>query len=75
MKANDLTPHAIAGYRGERNANIATSPAWYAHKLGEHFQRSGRPEPRDVRMGRGYKVHGSDMLFSFDANHAITRVK
>lgn len=75
MKANDLTPHALAGFRGERNSNLATSPAWYAHKLGEHFQHTGRPEPRGVRMGRGYQIHGNDMLFKFDTDNSITRIR
>lgn len=75
-KSADLTLEATKGFNGESgNPYLATSSAWFAYKLGEYFQRTGRPLPRDVRMGRGYQIHASDMLFAFDARNAITRVK
>ena len=70
----DLTDKAIEGYVGMGNAYIATSPSWFAYKLGEYLKRTGRSQPRDVRMGRGYQIHANDMLFSFDAQDAVTRV-
>ena len=78
-KANDLTIEACAGYASDMtmvsNPFLATSPAWYAYKLGEYLKRTGRTMPRDVRMGRGYQIHANDMLFAFDNHNAITRVK
>jgi hypothetical protein len=74
-KKDDLTPKAVEGYVGMGNAYIATSPSWFAYKLGEYLKRTGRTEPKNVRMGRGYQIHANDMLFSFDANNAITRVR
>ena len=73
-KRTDLTAEAMEGYTGAPLAYLATSPAWFAYRLGEYLQRTGRPEPRDVRMGRGYQIHASDMLFAFDARNAIVRV-
>lgn len=74
---HDLTQEAIKGFQAPQNGNpyIETSPSWFAFKLGEYFQRTGRALPCDVRMGRGYQVHANDMLFAFDARNAIARVK
>jgi hypothetical protein len=78
-KSTDLTIEASAGYAsdmtGVANPFLATSPSWYAYRLGEYLKRTGRTLPRDVRMGRGYQIHANDMLFSFDNRNAITRVK
>lgn len=74
-RANDLTPQAIEGYNGEPLKYLYSSPSWYAYKIGEHFRLSGRPEPSDVRMGRGYSINVRDMTFSFGKNDAVTRVK
>lgn len=76
-KRSDLTMEAIKGFQAPQNGNpfIATSPSWFAFKLGEYFQRTGRTLPRDVRMGRGYQIHANDMLFAFDASNAITPVE
>lgn len=74
-RANDLTPEAMEGYTGAPLKYLYSSPSWYAYKIGEHFRASGRPEPSDVRMGRGYSVNVRDMTFSFGKNEAITRVK
>ena len=65
-RQNDLTTYAQAGYGGASNPHIQTSPAWYAHELGRHFQVTGRPSPRDVRMGRGYSIRGNDMRFKIN---------
>jgi hypothetical protein len=76
-KATDLTMEAIKGYQAPENGNpyLATSPRWFAFKLGEYLQRTGRTLPCDVHMGRGYQIHSNDMLFAFDAKNAITRIK
>jgi len=65
-RANDLTEYALSGYAGQTNPHLYSSPAWYAHRIGEHFQSSGRSAPRDVRMGRGYRVRVADMVFCGD---------
>lgn len=63
-KANDLTVYAQAGFRGERNTHIYSSPAWYAHELGVHMSITGRTEPSDVRMSRGATVRVRDLIFA-----------
>lgn len=74
-RKNDLTAQAMEGYRGEPMKYLYSSPSWYAYKIGEHFRESGRPEPSDVRMGRGYQIHVRDMTFAFGKHDAISRVK
>jgi len=74
MKKNDLTNQAMHGWLGVPEQYLATSPAWYAYKLGEYLARTGSMAPCDVRMGRGYQIHANNMLFAFDAKNAITRV-
>jgi hypothetical protein len=66
-RANDLAEFAIAGYAGSPNPHLYSSGAYYAHRIGEHLRESGRSAPRDVRMGRGYKVRANDMLFDGDS--------
>jgi hypothetical protein len=72
---NALTEYARAGYDGNENPHIKTSPAWYAHVLGEWLHHTGRMPPKNVRMGRGYQIHANDMLFAFGKNNEITRIK
>ena len=57
--STDLTPAALQGYRGERDAcpYLATSPNWYAYQAGYWARWRALPEPTGVRMGRGDKVH------------------
>jgi hypothetical protein len=74
MKKNDLTNEAMHGWLGVPEQYLATSPAWYAYKLGEYLARTGSMAPCDVRMGRGYQIHANNMLFAFDAKNAITMV-
>jgi hypothetical protein len=74
-KANDLTAIARVGYDGNANPHLATSAHWFAHRIGEFLHRTGRTPPRNVRMGRGYHIHANDMLFAFDSQNAVTRVK
>lgn len=59
-----LTDHAIAGYRGEPNKHLPTSPAHSAHAFGAYMHSTGRSVPRDVRMGRGHSIRGNDMRFT-----------
>lgn len=58
-----LTDYATAGFNGEPNPHMPSSPAWYAHAIGALMQSTGRTAPRDVRMGRGYSIHCNDMTF------------
>ena len=65
MKTNDLTPHAMEGWNGNRDAcpHLWSSPAWYAYQVGYAMRHFGMPEPTDVRMGRGNKVRVRDLVF------------
>lgn len=74
-RASDLTAEAMEGYNGAPLKYLYSSPSWYAYKIGEYFRATGRPEPSDVRMGRGYSINVRDMTFSFGKKDAITRVK
>lgn len=60
------TETARAAYRGAEFSGLFTSTMHAAHCIGEHFQATGRPEPRDVRPSRGDTMHASDMLFRLD---------
>jgi hypothetical protein len=59
----DLTEYARAGYDGNDNPYLYSSPCWYAHSLGQYLHASGRTPPRNVRMSRGSSVRANDMLF------------
>jgi hypothetical protein len=69
-----LDEAAAHGYHGAPNTALWSSPAFYAHELGTFFRNTGRPEPRDVRMGRGDSIRASDMRFTFQGNpvHGLT---
>lgn len=75
-KSSDLTMEAIKGYQTDFPANpyLRSSPNWFAYELGAYLRRTGYTLPRDVRMGRGYRLHSNDMLFAFDARCTIARV-
>ena len=46
-----------AGFWGNPNPHIYSSPVWYAHAIGAHLHRDGyRTLPQSCRMGRGYRV-------------------
>lgn len=64
-KPQDLTAEARVGYDGNPNPSIRTSASWYAHELGRHLHDTGRPVPRDVRMGRGDSIRSGDLRFAF----------
>ena len=69
-----LTERALEGWNsaaGSKNPYLATSPSAYAWAVGEHFRKTGRTAPRDVRMGRGYTIHANDMLFNADTLERI----
>lgn len=73
-----LTLSAIAGYEGQANSNIYSSPMWYAHELGIALKASGRSKPDDVRMSRGYSIRSGDMLFKIHGdknNIGFERIK
>ena len=61
----DLTEFARAGYDGNQNPHLFSSPCWYAHAVGTILHRTGRMPPCDVRMSRGQSIRANDMLFSF----------
>lgn len=64
-KRQDLTAEALQGFRGEPLQYLYSSPSWFAYQVGAYFQRTGRPAPSDVRMGRGYQIRVRDMVFAF----------
>ncbi len=63
-KQTDLTAIARAGYDGNENPHLFSSPHFYAHAFGRYLHDSGRSPPRDIRMGRGYSIWASDMRFT-----------
>jgi hypothetical protein len=63
MKPMILDAAAKAGYQKQPNTNMYSSPNWYAHELGLYFYATGRTEPCDVRMSRGYKIRANGMIF------------
>jgi len=54
---------AAAGYGGGANPHLASSPNFYAHELGAYLNKKDASQPRDVRMGRGYRIRANGMLF------------
>lgn len=62
----EYTAQALAGFNGAEFVGLYTSSMHAAHCLGEHFQATGRPAPRDVRPSLGDTMHASDMLFRLD---------
>jgi hypothetical protein len=75
IKLGDLTTDARAGYDGNENRNLYSSPCWYAHSLGRYLHDTGRSPPRGVRMGRGASVRANDMRFTHDDDNGWTRVE
>jgi len=72
-KSINLTDPANEGFLGAVCVYPASSANSLAHNLGEWFQRTGRPPPRDVQMARGsrrhlFALHASDMVFMLDMN-------
>lgn len=67
--ATDLTTEARAGYDGNENPYLFSSPAWYAHALGKYLHDTGRNPPFGVRMSLGDHIRANDMLFSFEAKN------
>lgn len=72
-----LDEPAQAGFDAPPNATppyLATSPNWYAWKIGVYLRASGRSRPTDVRMGRGSLVRVRDMSFRVPVDGAIERL-
>lgn len=72
-KAQSLTEYARAGYNGNDNPHLWSSPCWYAHIFGRYMHDSGRSIPDDVRMGRGDSIRCGDMRFTFKHESATER--
>jgi hypothetical protein len=78
MARDDLTDHASEGFHAAEGAKCPyfdSSPASSAWHVGLWMQTTGRPAPRDVRMGRGYSVHVNDMLVDASDTTKIERLK
>lgn len=73
------TEQAKAAYKGAAFNGLYTSSMHAAHCIGEHMQATGRPEPTDVRPGRGDTIHVRDMTFRLDWRNvkfpSIERIK
>lgn len=61
----DLTQEARAGYDGNPNPHLWSSPCWYAHSLGQYLHATGRSVPEGVRMSRGSKMRCRDSLYEY----------
>lgn len=76
-KATNLTDEAMKGYHapdGSACPHYDSSPSGMAWLVGQWLKTTGRPEPRDVRMSRGYTVRANDMLISVASPTAIERI-
>ena len=67
---SDLTKEATLGFHNARSncPYLYSSASFIAWRLGAWFQDTGRPQPRAVRMSRGYTIRASDMLFRWEAS-------
>lgn len=77
-KVSDLTPAARQGYEASDGAvcpHFLSSPNGLAWTVGRWLRDTGRPAPRDVRAGRGYRMHANDMLLKCDGFGAVEREK
>lgn len=53
-----------AGFWGNPNPHIYSSPVWYAHAIGAYLHRQGvRTLPTSCRMGRGYRVRVDGVVY------------
>jgi hypothetical protein len=75
MSPADLTAIARAGYDGNSNEHLYSSPNWYAHALGAHLHQTGRNPPASVRMSRGCRVRANGMLFEHNRVTGWTRLE
>ena len=76
-KQADLTEQAKEGFEAPAGANCPyfdSSPSAMAWLTGQWLKTTGRTEPRDVRMSRGYTVRANDMLLSLNNPRAIERI-
>ena len=62
-RQNDLDQCAQSGYIKEPNPHLFSSSYYYAHALGSYLEATGRTEPQDVKMSRGYSIKANGMLF------------
>lgn len=74
-KPTNLDAYAAAGYRGEPNPHLYSSPAWFAHAIGAHMNAKGMPAPTDVRMGRGFTVRVRELQFREIAGQRFERIE
>ena len=68
-----LTEYARAGFDGNPNPHLSSSPAWFAHALGRHLHYDGHSVPKDVRMGRGDSIRACGMRFKFQYAAGLVR--
>jgi len=75
MKALTLDEVAMCGYRGEPNPYLYPSSKWYALEIGVYLRSTGRSEPKDVRMSRGYSIWANGMLFKATGRSRFERAR
>lgn len=76
---NDLTPQALEGFAvcldaaGAQRAcpYLHSSPHAMAWTVGAWLRRTGRPQPRAVRMSRGYRVRVDGLVVNAEDPLAI----
>lgn len=73
-RLSELTTAARAGYDGNANPYLYSSPMWYAHSLGRYLHDTGRTPPRDVRPGRGSRMHANDLQWIHSDNTGWARI-
>lgn len=73
----DLTNEATLGFQAPdvECPYLATSASWFAWTVGAWLRRTGRTEPRDVRMSRGSRVHANGMLVAVATDGAVERIR
>jgi hypothetical protein len=76
MASNQLIAEAALGYANPTSAApyLYSSNSYYAYRIGQWLQQTGRSAPRDVRASRGYTFHVNNMKVQFHDNAQIERI-
>jgi hypothetical protein len=76
MARNQLIAEAALGYANPASPSpyLYSSNSYYAYRIGQWLQQTGRSAPRDVRASRGYTFHVNDMKVLFNGNAQIERI-
>lgn len=62
----------LAGYTGEPETGMWSSPCWMAHRAGAELNKRGMTKPTKAAMSRGYSVRletaASDLIVRFSGD-------